>query len=358
MTKKPKNTAGLFLRKFKKLIKSSFRVKKIPIFISALFFVFLVASFGAFCWWQANLNPLSPKDKNKTNFVINKGESVSSVSERLKEQKLIKNPIFFKAYIVMEGLTKKIQAGTYQISASMTPKEISSLFVKGTSDQWVTIIEGLRQEQIGVLFSENGFAINQLEWQEQVKKESLEGRIFPDSYLFPKDADLTTIFQIIERNFQKKVLLGFEEEIKQSEFSLEEILVLASILEREARTDADRKIVAGILIKRLKNDWPLQIDASIQYVVANRDCKKSSALKCDWWPKSLTKEDLQINSPFNSYLKRGLPPSPICNPGLSSIKAALNPEESSYWFYLTGSDGKMHYGATDEEHAENIRRYL
>lgn len=357
MIKKPKNTAGLFLKKCKRFIKSSLRVKKIPLLIIALFFVFLMV-FVVGTWAQANLNPVNPNDENKVNFVIGKGESVSSVSERLKEQKLIKDPLFFKIHIVLEGLTKKIQAGTYQVSASMTAGEISKLFVKGTSDQWVTIIEGLRQEQIGVVFIKNGFVINPQEWQEKVVNDRLEGKIFPDSYLFPKDADLETILGIIEKNFQKRVALGLKEEIEKSEFKLEEVLVLASILEREAKTELDRKIVAGILIKRLKNDWPLQVDASVQYAVASVNCKNSYDLDCDWWPKSLTKNDLKINSPFNSYLKIGLPPSPICNPGLSSVKAVLSPRASPYWFYISGPDGKMYYAETSDQHAENISRYL
>lgn len=304
------------------------------------------------------MQPYNPKDQTKIDFAIRKGESVSSISERLREQKLIKSPTFFKVNIVVQGLSKKIQAGTYLLSPSMSPKEISALLVKGTNDRWMTIVEGLRQEQIGAQLIKNGFAINPQEWQKKIKDENLEGKLFPDSYLFPKDADQKTILKIIEKNFQKKVTSDLEKEIKESELKLEKVLVLASILEREARSEAERKIVAGILIKRLKNGWPLQVDASVQYAVGSVKCQSSYDLNCEWWPKKLSKENLKISSPFNSYTNKGLPPLPICNPGLSSIKAALDTEESPYWFYISDLEGKMRYAKTNEEHAENIRRYL
>ncbi|RJR25896.1 endolytic transglycosylase MltG [Candidatus Microgenomates bacterium] len=358
MTKKPRNTAGLFLRKFKKITDSSYKVKKIPFNLSVLFFLLLFVFIGGKVWWKESLKPFDPSKQTKISFVIRKGEPISLVASRLKEEGLIKSPVFFKVYLMIQGLSKKIQAGTYQLSASMTPMEISGLFIKGTNDQWVTIIEGLRQEQIGAQLIKSGFAVNPKDWQEKVISEGLEGRIFPDSYLFPKDAKEETILKIIASNFEKKVISGLKEEIAESKLSFEDALILASIVEREARTETDRKIVAGILLKRLQNNWPLQVDASVQYAVASQRCRNSYDPNCDWWPKSLSKNDLKISSPFNSYLNQGLPPGPICNPGLSSIKAALSPKESSYWFYISDLEGKMHYAKTSEEHAQNIGRYL
>lgn len=138
--------------------------------------------------------------------------------------------------------------------------------------------------------------------------------------------------------------------------SLNEIITLASIVERETKTDEERPLVAGILIKRLKDGWPLQVDASVQYAVATKNCKVFGA-ECKWWP-ILSKEDMSINSPFNSYKFKGLPPHPIANPGLSSIKAVIYPKESDYWFYLHDKSGKIYFAKTTEEHKENIRKYL
>ncbi|MBI4033134.1 MAG: endolytic transglycosylase MltG, partial [Candidatus Blackburnbacteria bacterium] len=141
-------------------------------------------------------------------------------------------------------------------------------------------------------------------------------------------------------------------------------VTLASIVERETLTDEERPIVAGILLKRLEAGWPLQADATLQYAIASVNCtlrKETSAaqsVKCeDWWPIP-SSEDKKIKSLYNTYLNRGLPPGPIANPGLSSIKAVVSPQDSPYWFYLHDGNGKIHYAKTSEEHAENIRKYL
>jgi len=131
---------------------------------------------------------------------------------------------------------------------------------------------------------------------------------------------------------------------------------IASLVERETRSEAERPVVAGILLKRLKAGWPLQVDAAVQYAVAGVNCSRFDPA-CQWWP-SLTKEDLMINSPFNTYKFKGLPPAPIANPGLSSLEAAFSPEESDYWFYLHDGQGQIHYAKTLAEHQENIQKYL
>ena len=129
----------------------------------------------------------------------------------------------------------------------------------------------------------------------------------------------------------------------------EQVIVLASILEREVRTKKDRPLIAGILIKRFQNNWPLQADATVQYIIGNEK---------NWWPQNITKAHLKINSPYNTYKHPGLPPAPISNPGLASIEAALRPESSSYWFYISDLDGAIHYANTIEEHNANIATYL
>jgi len=155
--------------------------------------------------------------------------------------------------------------------------------------------------------------------------------------------------QIIDKNFQKKVLKNQASEIQKSGMEINQILTLASIVERETRQASDRAIVAGILLKRLENSWPLQVDATIQYAVGK---------KGDWWPSNLTREDLEVNSPYNTYLNRGLPPGAICNPGLSSIISVLQPKQTDYWFYISDKNGVMHYAKTGEEHGANVEKYL
>ena len=139
-----------------------------------------------------------------------------------------------------------------------------------------------------------------------------------------------------------------EKEAQKAGLNKKEVLTLASLIEREAKHNEDRAIVAGILIKRGENDWPLQIDATVQYVLGRER---------NWWPQ-VTKRDLNTNSPYNTYKNKGLPPGPICNPGLASIKAVLYPKKTDFWFYLSDKTGKMHYARTNGEHNANIRKYL
>jgi UPF0755 protein len=126
----------------------------------------------------------------------------------------------------------------------------------------------------------------------------------------------------------------------------DENLILASLVEREVRVDTDRKIVAGIILKRLKADWPLQIDATIQYVLGNKN---------DWWPKNI---DTKFESKYNTYLNPGIPPTPICNPGLRSIEAVLSPQNTNYWYYISDDQGVTHFAKTLAEHNLNVDKYL
>ena len=317
---------------------------------------FLAFTLGFLLWLGVSLRPVGGSSNN-TSFVIDKGEGVSEIAARLKEQNLIKDEISFKIWTIAAGIARKIKAGNYYLSGSMTTPEIAQTLTKGPADRWLTIIEGLRAEQIGELLIREGFAIDPGEWVKEIKTEKLEGQLFPDSYLIPQSSTQAAILKIIKKNFQKKAISGLEDEWATSGKDQNFILTLASLVEREAKTEKDRALVAGILLKRLEADWPLQVDASVQYAVASRGC---SLLKspCDWWSGELTQKDLQSESPYNTYLNKGLPPGPICNPGLSSIKAVLSPTPSSYWYYISGKDGVMHYAKTSEEHQENIQKFL
>jgi len=161
-----------------------------------------------------------------------------------------------------------------------------------------------------------------------------EGYLFPDTYFFTGRENEAEIIRIMRNNFQNKA-----GSVKT------EILIMASMLEREARTIKDKKIIAGILWKRLNNDMLLQVDATLNYL------NNKTSLE-------MTKDDLKFDSPYNTYLYKGLPPTPICNPGLESIEAASQPTETEYWYYLSDKKGNIHYAKTFEEHKANKMRYL
>lgn len=319
-------------------------MRKLKNFLISLFVLILLAFAGGGLWWIWASSPACATNCESQILVINKGESVKSVAARLEKQKLIRSAFVFEILVDREGLTRKIQAGDFRIDSKLGPLAIAQELTHGTLDRWVMLPEGLRREEVADKIAAE---LNQENDQAKFDKaeflsltKNLEGQLFPDTYLLPKDVDAQRVVIVLTNNFKKKT---------SSLNPDKNALILASIVEREAKYDADRPIVAGILLKRLVEGWPLQVDAAVQYAVGDAE---------DWWPNNLTKQDLQTKSPYNTYLFRGLPPGPISNPGLAAIKAALQPQETDYWYYLTGTDGKMHYAKTIEEHNANIANYL
>jgi len=310
------------------------------VFLSILTFIYLFYTQG-----------IMPVDKNSNEtkiFVIQRGESLKSIIDNLYRQNLIRNRLAFYLLVKKLGIEKKIQAGDFRLSPAMNAETIAKILTKGTLDIWVTIIEGLRKEEIAQIINQN-FSIPESEFLKYAK----EGYLFPDTYLIPKDATAEAIINILTKNFYRRFDENLRQKAKNKGLTEEEVLTIASLVEREAKYNDDRKIVASIILKRLKNDWPLQVDATIQYALGYQPQERS------WWKKNLSKKDLEIDSPYNTYKNKGLPPTPICNPGLASIKAVIDADENTpYWYYLSDKNGKMHYAKTLEEHNENIKKYL
>lgn len=348
ITPKPKSTDVPFWKRFKKAMKRFL----IPI-VLAIFFIL-----GANFWWSQNIKPASD-DTSVKRFVIPKGYSASQIGNKLVSQGLVKNSLAFRFYVQLTGRTKKIQAGEYGLSPSFSLLEISEQLMKGPVELWVTIPEGLRREEIAERFiiglEKEGSGATDFRQEFLTGSLGEEGFLFPDTYLFPKTASASAVVKKLLATFDEKVDSQMREDIEKSDYTLSQIVTLASIIERETRTDEERPVVAGILLRRFGIGMGLQADATVQYAVADNNCRAGT--DCSWWP-TLKKEDLQINSLYNSYKYRGLPPTPIANPGLSSIRAAIYPEASDYLYYLHDSNGQIHYAETLEEHNQNVRRYL
>lgn len=321
-----------------------------------LLVVFGGSILGVFFWWYRANQPITA-DAKKGLFVVKKGESLTSVSRRLKEENIIRSSFAFRLKVMRRDLAQQVQAGDFYLSSSMTPAEIINELIHGRIDQWVTLLEGWRSEEIVRELINSGFQIEAEEWQKLVAKLQLEGYLFPDTYLLPRDAEAEKIISTLKDNFNRRVDEEIRAKIESKGLTFEDGVVLASIIEREAGADTDRPVIAAILLKRLENGWPLQADATIQYLVGGQSCR-SYAADCQWWPDNLTRTDLEITSPFNTYKNQGLPPAPICNPGLASIKAVATVPETGYWFYLHDLKGGIHYAATLEEHQANVAKYL
>lgn len=321
-----------------------------------LLLLMVLASFSLWFWWLNSIQPVNLQDRETRIFVVQKGESIRQVARRLEEGGLIRSKLAIFLLMKSQGIEKNIQAGTFRLSASMTPEAIIKELAHGTLDIWVTIIEGWRAEEVADYLRKT--LPETADYHSYLEAVSgREGYLFPDTYLIPKDASASAVVDILLANFEKKFSKEIEEDARKTGFTREQVVVLASIVEREAKYDEDRPMVAGILLNRLNEGMPLQADATVQYAVAGVKCKVSE-MECTWWPKNLTKDDLKIDSPYNTYLNTGLPPASISSPGLAAIKAAAQPAKTDYLFYLSDQDGHMHYAKTLDEHNENIRKYL
>lgn len=316
--------------------------------IGSLLIIFLVILFLSFRWWEGNLGPVN-SDTQTQSFVITQGEPLDSISTRLEREHLIKSATFFKIYLKTSSLDNKLQSGTFKLSSSMSAAKIATTLTNQPNDTWVTLLEGWRVEEMAAKLSEQGL-VNKKQFIKQAK--SSEGYLFPDTYLFPKEVTLEGIIKTLRANFNTKYSSDLQTKIKKLGLTPDQGVILASIVEREARSSGARQMVASILLKRFKIEMGLNVDSTIQYALGYQAGEKS------WWKKHLTHNDLQTPSPYNTYLHAGLPPTPICNPSLSSLTAVANADSSTpYLYYYHDSQGVSHYAKTLDEHNQNVANY-
>lgn len=305
----------------------------------------LVLFIGISLWWRNGLSPVNLHDKTQKFFVIPKGTAIRTVGNELKAQGLIRDPVVFFLYIKQNNLDHDIQAGSYKLSPSMDLAKIMDTLGHGTIDVWVTIPEGLRAEEVAELLRENIPSYKE-SWVQSLRND--EGYLFPDTYLIPKDAEINSIISILENNFYQKInTIGLTKETP----GLKSIITKASLIERETKFSDDRPYVASVIQNRLADGMALQLDATVQYVTGYSPSTKK------WWNPP-TQADLRVPSPYNTYLNVGLPPAPICNPGLSTIQAAASPAATNYVYYVNDSTGKLHFAKSLSEHNKNIQKYL
>ncbi len=295
--------------------------------------IFIIVSGSLF--WQWAIKAVDPKNNSQQIFVIPQGQATQAIARRLKQSGLIRNELVFKLSVDRQDLSNQLQAGDFRLSPAMEMKMIIESLTHGSLDYWITFPEGLRTEE----YAEKLAAKSKINIQDfLVAAKPFEGQLFPDTYLIPESASAEDIVKLLTDTFALK-----------SSTQDKRTIILASLIEREAKHESDRPLVSSVLANRLKINMALQIDATVQYALGKTG---------RWWPNDLTKEDLKINSPYNTYFQTGLPPKPICNPGLSSLEAALNPSKTDYLFYLSDPSGYNHYATTLKGHNANIAKYL
>jgi len=319
-------------------------MKKITIIFPIL--ILLIFMIAGYLWYGSKA--LDPTSTNQVTFVIRPGEGLNSITKKLDKEKLIKSRVVFYLRIKQLGIENKIQAGTYKLSSSQNADDIAKSLTKGTDDIWVRIIEGLRKEEIASILNQK-LGISEAEFLDG----AIEGKLFPDTYLVPKDYTADQMRQLLFTTFSKKYA-SIMTDVARSKMDDSTILTLASIVQKEAKKYEDMLTVASILKKRIAQDWALEVDATIQYALGYDKKLKT------WWRPNLYSEDLAIESLYNSRKRKGLPPTPICNPGLSAIKSVIeSPDDTPYWFYISNKDGsEMHFAKTLDEHNANIEKYL
>jgi UPF0755 protein len=278
-------------------------------------------------------------------FIVNEGESVTAVTEALQRHGYINHPFVFKILVSILGGRKGVLAGNYFFRERVGMLEIAWRFTKGQyglEPIRLTIPEGFTTREIAALLEDNFPKFNKEEFLSIAAGK--EGRLFPDTYFFPPDIKAAQVVKALEDNFENRITT-IASEIESFGRPLNEVLIMASLLEEEARTAESRRRIAGILWRRLEIGMPLQVDAVFNYIMGKNTYQ-------------LTLDDLAIDSPYNTYRYKGLPPGPITNPGLDSIRAAIHPIPSDYLYYLSDREGNMHYAVTHEEHVRNKAKYL
>ena len=273
------------------------------------------------------------------------GASVPEIAQQLADAHIIAHPVPFQLLLRASGRSTRVQAGAYLFNS---PENLFTVAYRLAAGAYgippirLTFPEGETARGAAARITQALPNISESEFLSVA--QPYEGYLFPDTYLFSPSSDAEFIVRQMRANFNAKTVL-LTDDIIASGHSLSEIVIMASLIEREARAVADRRMIAGILWNRLKLGMPLQVDAVFGYIF-NRNT----------YPPSLA--DLKVDSPYNTYLHTGLPPGPIANPGIESLQAAISPAKTDYLYYLTGSDDLMHYATTYVAHKANRAKYL
>jgi len=319
--------------------------------------LFILALIGAIFigWYLTNIQPVS-SSKNPQVFVVPRGRSTRTILKNLQSEGIIRSAPAAEIYLFLTKQRGIFQAGSFKLNPAMPIPEVASVLKTGTLDVWITIPEGWRAEQIADELKKQGLLENSTPDELYKLFRQSEGKLFPDTYLFAKNSSAEQIIEKMTDNFDVKTSSLTNERINPL---THEFIIQASLVEREAKHDADRPLVASVLKNRLKIGMALQVDATLQYARAtltnNQQLTTNNQL--NWWPQ-ITSADKSINSAYNTYKFPGLPSGPIANPGIEALTAVINPAETDYLYYISEPDGTTHYARNLEEHNSNIRRYL
>lgn len=322
-------------------------------------FAMIGGGVGIAGWGYETLNAAVDPDATEVQVVqIVPGTSARAIAADLYDRNLLLSEWPFLSYLGLTGRT--LRAGTYTLTGNLTTRAIIDRVADGaTAEQTITIPEGWRLEEIGSLLEKNTI-VSQAEFLAAARydpvrytlpsgmtletNQTLEGLLFPDTYRFA--------YGVTSKEIVKTMLDNFRTRTADLQPTYDQV-ILASIVEREAKLDTDRPAIAGVYVNRLNNTMKLDADPTVQYGNDNLAAATSSPATYDWWQPITAAEYQTVQSPYNTYLTGGLPPTPIAVPGLASLEAAVHPSSHTYYYFLHTADGATLYARTAEEHAAN-----
>lgn len=307
--------------------------------------------------------PLDPLGMSRL-FQVDHGEPTNNLIFRLETEGLVADGEAFRQYLIYKGLDTSIQAGKYNLSPAMTAQQIALELQDATPSQVnFNILPGWRIEEIAAALPTSGLKFTPEEFLAAARNPggnhglltslpavvTLEGFFFPDEYQYARETSVNQFIETILANFQMKMTPDIQQGFNRQGLNIYEGVVLASIVEREAVGDEEMPLIASVFINRLGIGMELASDPTVQYALGYNTTQNT------WWTNPLTLEDLQINSPYNTYLYPGLPPSPIANPGLTALRAVAFPAQSPYYYFRATCDGtgRHVFAETLEEHIAN-----
>ncbi len=316
----------------------------------------------------------TPSQSGTVTVTIQKGDSPGTAGERLQSAGVIQSAQQFRVLAALEGVGSDLIAGDYEFDRGIPALEAIDRIHRGvTAPLQVTITEGLRAEEIADLLESKGVVQRgafldaldhgsyDLPFLQQLTPPAsgqaagqtrLEGFLFPATYAFSHNMNPQEVVSRLLQGFQDGVASKIS--VSGSGLNLEEAVTLASIVEREAAVASERPTIASVFLNRMHAGLPLQADPTVQYVLGG---DPDSVRKYGYWKQGLSEADLQVDSPYNTYVNVGLPPGPIDSPGLASIQAVLDPAQTNYLFFVAKPDGTHAFAETLEEHQRNVQQY-
>lgn len=326
----------------------------------SLFILAIIAGAGMAAWWNWATRPYAVNGKSEI-MAVTQGMNASQIAQELERRQLIRNAWAFRFLASQQKADSKLYAGDYLLSAEMSPSEMIQKLISGpeVAAIRITIPEGYTTAQIMDNLVSKGIGTKE-EYKKIIAEDPfgyaflqgiptgetrLDGFLFPDTYFVDKKTSPHTIVDMMLSRFEKEVTPAVQTRLKEMNVSLRDWVTLASIVEKETGNEADRPIVAGVFLNRLKIDMPLQSDATVAYVLGTTKYIHSL-------------EDIKVQSPYNTYINKGLPPGPIASPGHASLDAVVNSTKTDYLYFVAKKDGSSVFAKTHEEQLRNQKKYL